>query len=103
MKRLHVFLFALLFAGCARLATQNIETPPPEPQQQQKITDERALKLIKNKDSVAPFFKLMGAPEEHDWLASFQESGQTFEEYLNENPTLPTAERKKVYIQPMGS
>ena len=45
MKRLHVFLFALLFAGCAPPATgkaeaRQLESPP-------KIKDERALKLVK--------------------------------------------------------
>jgi archaemetzincin len=44
----------------------------------------------------------MGEPQDYDWLASFKEPGQTFEEYLSENPTLPTAERKKIYIQPAG-
>ncbi|HLM02935.1 MAG TPA: archaemetzincin [Pyrinomonadaceae bacterium] len=107
MKKRLGFLLTLLFAAaCAQTETRNIETPqaepPPQAQQPQKITGERALKLIKTKDAVAPFFQPMGAPEEHDWLAAFQESGQTFEEYLGENPTLPTAERKKIYIQPAG-
>ncbi|MDQ3801389.1 MAG: archaemetzincin [Acidobacteriota bacterium] len=110
MKKPLVFLFALFFAGCSPPAAQNVETPQAEqqeqqqqqPQPQKEITDVRALKLVKNKDAVAPFFKLMGAPEPSDWLASFKESGQTFEEYLRENPTLPTAERKKIYIQPIG-
>lgn len=109
MKKLRVFLFALFFAGCSPPAAQNVETPQAEQRKQEQrqqpqpeITDERALKLIKSKDAVAPFFKLMGAPEPHDWLATFKESGQTFEEYLRENPTLPTAERKKIYIQPVG-
>lgn len=95
MKRLLVLLFALTFSGCAPPQAPTVEAPV-------KITDERALKLSSSKDAVAPFFKLMGAPDERDWLASFKESGQTFAEYLNENPTLPTAERKKIYIQPMG-
>lgn len=45
MKRPHVFLFALLFAGCSPPATGKAETQqlgsPPE------INDERALKLVK--------------------------------------------------------
>ncbi|HEX8250688.1 MAG TPA: archaemetzincin [Pyrinomonadaceae bacterium] len=100
MKRLLVFLFALLFSACAPPETQKAEPLQSEPT---KINDERALKLIKSKDSVASFFKLMGKPEPHDWLSSFKESGQTFEEYIGENPTLPTAERKKIYIQPIGN
>lgn len=52
---------------------------------------------------VEPFFKPMGKPEPNDWLAHFNEKGQTFDEYLDENPTLPTKERGIVYIQPLGS
>jgi archaemetzincin len=102
MKRLLVFLFALTVSGCfSPPAPPQVETPPAEPPPV-NITDARALQLMKSQAAVAPFFQLMGAPQEHDWLASFKESGQTFAEYLGENPTLPTAERKKIYIQPMG-
>jgi archaemetzincin len=44
----------------------------------------------------------MGKPGSTDWLASHQETGQTFEEYINEDPTLPTAERQKLYVLPLG-
>ena len=37
-----------------------------------------------------------------DWLASQKESGETFEEYLASKPTLPTPERRTIYIQPIG-
>lgn len=105
MKRLHVFLlFALFFAACWSPPHETPKTEtPPQAESPPPITDERALKLIKSKDAVAPFFKLMGAPEKFDWLATFKEPGQTFEEYFRENPTLPTAERKKIYIQPIGN
>ncbi|HKX84430.1 MAG TPA: archaemetzincin [Pyrinomonadaceae bacterium] len=51
---------------------------------------------------IEPFFKPMGEPRPNDWLASFNETGQTFDEYLDENPTLPTKERQTIYIQPIG-
>jgi archaemetzincin len=38
-----------------------------------------------------------------DWLESQPESGQTFEEYVASGPTLPTNERKTIYIQPVGT
>ena len=103
MKRLLVFLSVLLFVACSPpRETQQAEISQPD-EPPKIIADERAAKLIKNKDAVAPFFKLMGTPEPYDWLATFKESGQTFEEYFRENPTLPTAERKKIYIQPIGN
>ncbi|MEZ5426041.1 MAG: archaemetzincin [Pyrinomonadaceae bacterium] len=40
---------------------------------------------------------------EGDWLKTFKEEGQTFEEYVAGNPTLPTGERRVIYIQPIGN
>lgn len=53
--------------------------------------------------AVEPFFKPMGKSAAYDWLGSHYEAGQTFEEYINESPTLPTAERRKLYVLPLGS
>jgi archaemetzincin len=64
--------------------------------------DERAAKLNKQKDAVTRFFKPMTV-ETGDWLESQKESGETFEEYIASNPTLPTAERRTIYIQPIGN
>lgn len=52
--------------------------------------------------AVEPFFQPMGKPGRYDWLATFKEPGQTFDEYISSNPTLPTAERSVIYIQPLG-
>jgi archaemetzincin len=92
-----IFILFLLLTGCSKTEVVNRAEPVNQP-----AADENALKLIKLKDSVAPFFKPMGKPEEYDWLARFSEAGQTFEEYLGGNPTLPTNERQTIYIQPMG-
>lgn len=103
MKKYFLLILLLLFSGsCAQNESPQVETSPPQTQMTAQITDERAKKLIKIKDSVAPFFTPMGTPQDFDWLKSFNEPGQTFEEYLNANPTLPTAERKTIYIQPVG-
>jgi archaemetzincin len=53
-------------------------------------------------EAVMPFFSTMPAPGPEDWLASFNEPGQTFEEYLNSSPTVPTDERKTLYVLPLG-
>jgi len=44
----------------------------------------------------------MGIPGRYDWLWDNKEGGQTFDEYVNGNPTLPTEERKVIYVQPIG-
>jgi len=49
-----------------------------------------------------PFFEPMNPPEPDEWLATFKENGQTFEQYINQNPTLPTEKRQTLYIQPLG-
>jgi archaemetzincin len=102
-----IFILLLLFFGCSKPETANRtelqdQNPVVETKKQSPISAERALKLLDIKDSVAPFFSPMPPPQESDWLASFPETGQTFEEYINGSPTLPTPERQTIYIQPMG-
>jgi archaemetzincin len=45
----------------------------------------------------------LGAPQPGDWLETFQESGQTFEEYLKSNPARPEGLRRVLYVQPLGA
>lgn len=40
---------------------------------------------------------------EGDWLKTQRENGETFSQYVGARPTLPTAERRTIYIQPVGS
>ncbi|MEP7074316.1 MAG: archaemetzincin [Acidobacteriota bacterium] len=51
---------------------------------------------------VEPFFKPMGKPKPYDWLGSHNEPGQTFDQYTSSNPTLPTDERRTIYVLPLG-
>lgn len=94
--RLVVFitLIALTF-GCG---------PPPEYVANSSVADKdaRAEKLDKQKNAVVKFFRPMKV-ESGDWLESQKESGETFEEYVASKPTLPTAERRTIYIQPIGT
>ena len=52
--------------------------------------------------AVEPFFTPMGKPQPGDWLASHPEAGQTFNEYVNSKPNIPTADRRTIYILPLG-
>lgn len=63
--------------------------------------DERTADLVKKKETLARFFQPMRV-RSGDWLESQPENGQTFEEYLSSNPTLPTEQRRTIYIQPVG-
>jgi len=65
------------------------------------VVDARAAELSRVKEAVVPFFETMHI-EAGDWLESHPEDGQTFEEYLAIQPTLPTTERDTIVIQPIG-
>ncbi len=102
MKKLKIF-FSLIFCllicqSCEKKLAIEASISTPEVQNHIGIS-EQYRKYIK---SIEPFFKPMGKPSADEWLASFPESGQTFEQYLNSKPTLPTEKRNKIYIQPVG-
>jgi archaemetzincin len=65
------------------------------------LVDQTANQLAIRKERLVRFFKPMKV-EDGDWLQEFPEDGQTFEQYIASSPTLPTDERKTIYIQPMG-
>lgn len=52
---------------------------------------------------LAPLHQLPAKPGPNDWLASHEEDGQSFEEYLESRPIRPTKERNKLYVLPLGS
>lgn len=52
--------------------------------------------------AVELFFEPMAEPEANDWLATYTEPGETFEQYLDNKPTRPTPERHTIYIRPLG-
>ncbi len=92
--KLALILAVLSFVACTSVSPGNSanavsENEPPE-------------KLVKAMRAVEPFFKPMGEPAAYDWLGSHNEPGQTFEEYINATPTLPTSERNKIYVLPLG-
>lgn len=103
-----LLLLILMMAGCSvseKTAPASEKSSPQLSENtlpQKVFSDERALKLIKARKAIEPFFELMGEPKPDEWLAGFKEPGQTFEEYINGNPTLPTEERQTIYIQPIG-
>lgn len=64
--------------------------------------DKRAEKLAKQKDAVVRFFQPMKV-KNGDWLDTQKEAGETFEQYIESEPTQPTADRRTIYIQPIGT
>ena len=89
----------LLFAACAKEAsdssTASNTSARPAP-------DTRAAGLHNAMAKVEPFFKRMGKPQPADWLTAFHEDGQTFDQWLASSPTLPTPDRRTIYVLPLG-
>lgn len=109
MKRL---LFGLLlFSFSIQIACENktvLHESNSALQKSNSATVEKPLvsapeNLAKAIKAVEPFFQPMSKPQPDEWLATFKEKGQTFEQYINGTPTLPSAERKTIYIQPIGN
>jgi archaemetzincin len=46
--------------------------------------------------------KPLGPPQPGDWLASHEESGQTYTEYVRGRPVRAEGRRRVIYIQPLG-
>jgi archaemetzincin len=96
MKQLGILLLCLTCFACAHSdnAAINASTAP--------APDQRVVRLSKQKDDLVKFFQPM-REETGDWLTQHPENGETFEEYVQSGPTLPTPERNTIYIQPVGA
>lgn len=97
MKFASVFslIVAVVFAACSvQEPVANKSDPRGTGHDLSALRD--AIKMVE------PFFKPMGKPEQFDWLQNNKEPGQTFDEYIDSNPTIPTAERRVIYVQPLG-
>lgn len=97
-----ILISAAFSAACEKPPVENaanLSQPSPQPSATiKKVSADLPIAM----KSVEPFFKRMGKPQPDEWLASNNESGQTFDEYINGNPTVPTVERKTIYVQPLG-
>lgn len=95
MRFLYIMAIALIAAGCG--SNSEIASNSAAPGK-----DARVEKLERVRDSLKPFFEPMEV-RDGDWLDTQKEFGETFEEYVRSNPTLPTPKRRKIYIQPIGT
>ena len=95
MKPAGLLVFFLLLSSCGHLndPAANSSTSP--------AIDHRVAEIARFREPLTPFFKTM-VVQPGDWLESQPENGQTFDEYVGSNPTLPTDQRKTIYIQPVG-
>jgi archaemetzincin len=93
----------LIMLSSLLLACMGGEEKPASNMAAARAEKDRRAELRAAITKIEPFFKRMGKPQPFDWLASFKEPGQTFDEYLDSDPVVPTDERKIIYIQPLGT
>ena len=91
---LAVMILAAAAGGCSRFEPAS-NAPAP-------ALEKNVDKLKRQRDAVTRFFSPMRV-QKGDWLSTRREAGETFEEYIAAKPTLPTAERRTIYIQPIGT
>ena len=53
-------------------------------------------------EAVRPLHKPLGEPQPGDWLTTYHEPGQTFQEYISSDPVTARGARRMLYIQPLG-
>lgn len=58
--------------------------------------------LLNTREKLRPLHQRPDPPKPGEWRYQYRENGQTFEEYVHGNPTLPTGGRKTIVIQPIG-
>ncbi|MET0645626.1 MAG: hypothetical protein ABW208_03335 [Pyrinomonadaceae bacterium] len=95
-----LLLFAALAADGCRTAPKAPAARSGGPQAQAAPSSPEALRLAAEK--IRPLHTVLGSPQPGDWLATFHEPGQTFDQYLQSTPTRPEGERRVLYVQPLG-
>lgn len=94
-------IIALL--GWSLLACSKPDEKPASNMSAAREAKKERAELRANIKKIEPFFKPMGKPANSDWLATHNEPGQTFAEYLDADPVKPTKERQKIYVLPLGT
>ncbi len=94
MKRLGVLFLCLAFTACSSADEPAVNASAIPAHNQVAALSKAKTKLEK--------FSTPMVVQKGDWLESQPENGETFEEYVDSRPTLPTTERKTIYIQPIG-
>ncbi len=94
MLKTATILLGIILSGCA-----SIEAPKNSVSENDASI--KVEKLENQRDALVRFFEPMKI-NEGDWLDTQREIGETFEQYIVSDPTLPTDERRTIYIQPIG-
>src|SRR5712692_3249149 len=77
--------------------------PPDAEHRRLAIGDTRTLPSALRCALDARAFEPIHAPGPNDWLANHAEPGQTFDDFVRSHPNRPTAQRRTIYLQPLGT
>jgi archaemetzincin len=97
IKYVAILVHFMCFVGCSGPQERPAPNTAPAREAKKEVKELRAV-ITK----VEPFFTRMGKPGPDDWLASHNEPGQTFDEYLDSDPVRPREGRQKLYVLPLG-
>jgi archaemetzincin len=83
--------------------------PPPPPEKPRAVEPlvleppaDPLKKIVQDSEKLRPLHEKMKPPQPGDWLTRHKEPGQTFFEYIANQPVVPRGERSVLYIQPLG-
>lgn len=62
----------------------------------------RPSQIKKTITRLEPLHRQLEEVQPGDWLASHEEKGQLFRQYVRIRPNMPTAARSRIYVQPIG-
>ncbi len=77
-------------------------TPPNADERRHAIGDTHALPPPLQRALDPAAFEPIRAPGPSDWLANHSEPGQNFDAFVRSRPNRPTAQRRTIYLQPLG-
>lgn len=96
-----IVFFILIVSNCQRV-TLKPQTKPANNIAQKSTSGAEVDRLRAALDAVKSLHTPMREPLPGDWLTTYKENGQTFAEYLQGNPTLPSGKRRTLYVLPLG-
>lgn len=112
LKPWSITLLTFLLLGCTPSTSVQSPTPSPTAKPEEKAlftppsAEQREDALGRDPEPIfihlLDFFEPLPAPGPRDWLASHEESGQTYRQYELSLPNRPDDKRSKNYILPLG-
>jgi archaemetzincin len=92
-------MFCVFLLSACQKQAESLDSSPISPKIETPRIPQNIAETI---TKLEPFFKPMGKPKPDEWLATFPEEGQTFEQYFVSNPNIPSEVRSVIYVQPLG-